>query len=168
MSENAALAISITALILSFFTALVSYIISWHNHRKSFDPIIVIDAREDEEKKRLKFFLKNVGRGTAFDIVVDVFIKDNNKYSKERIARFDVMEVENQSIIPMHIIDQYMSKDDDYLLVISYENESRRKLGIYYTSFAFFEFVRISKIKFKQYLRRWSNGYKRRNKKNIN
>ena len=58
--------LSLTAIIISSATALVGLIITWINHRKSFDPILAIDRERNLKTNDFEVCVKNIGRGTAY------------------------------------------------------------------------------------------------------
>ncbi|MHA1188278.1 MAG: hypothetical protein ACTSSK_15675 [Candidatus Heimdallarchaeota archaeon] len=153
-------ALSLSALILSTLVAIVGLIISWINHRREYDPMIVLGMfRKGDETSDEIFRIKNLGRGQAFDINVVVFDEQLTMYHAIPIDLIPSLESDH---IPGEFwrypdkdyTDIYKLKNENEWLLfhITYRNEFGRKRQTYYHAELIPSwYTKITKSKFNKY-----------------
>ena len=177
---DASLWISITALILSSATALVGLILTWVNHRKSFDPIIVIDKQPNKRIGYGEICLKNVGRGTAYRIELVLIMGNQDNYFESNpidiLPQGDIQFIEDKpflfleknkdtkvisekdlfhlSFIRHNVETKFLPNAIETVLVkISYFNEDNRRKTVYFKTWVFDYFASLSKKQYKSELK---------------
>jgi hypothetical protein len=155
---------SAVAVIISASTAIAGLIIAWLNHRKSFDPLIIVDSEKNPEYTDVSIkevCIRNVGRGTAYLVQLIFFDAKGDKYflpSIDLVTPDEVCFIQKTNL--------YDSNDekkeftlaklggDKVFINIKYENEGGGKKRDYYYTTDFDYFRILSKYRFKQMLRK--------------
>ncbi len=163
MVDWLSLSLSITALAMSTITAIVGLILNWVDHQREYDPMIVLGTfKNEEDSHRSDVLLKNLGRGSAFDIRVNIYDKEKKHY---RAYSIDLLPSNEAEPIPYEIldfetkkrIDPYTLFENNFTLLfhITYENENGRKKQKYYIGETIPKwYSKITKNEFNKYLKK--------------
>ncbi|MHA1185489.1 MAG: hypothetical protein ACTSXA_06450 [Candidatus Heimdallarchaeota archaeon] len=140
MIEWISFSLSLTALVMSTITAIVGLVITWINHQREFDPMIVLGLFKINNNSRDKTVrIKNLGRGSAFDVRVTIIDEILNEYRASSIDLIPANEYENIPFEYNRKNDQKYTELTDLVFLntsllyhISYMNENRRIKHTYY------------------------------------
>jgi hypothetical protein len=154
---------SAVAVIISTATAIGSLIITWLNHRKSFDPLMIIDSEKNPDYDSVSIkevCIRNVGRGTAYLVELYFFDSKGNKFylpSIDLITPDEVCFIQKSNLLDTNDDKTELTltnlEGERVFIKISYENEGGRKKKDYYYTKDFDDFRILSKNRFRQLLR---------------
>lgn len=157
---DASLWIAITSLLISSATALVGLIISLINHRREYDPMIALDTfRINEESTDRAVRMRNVGRGSAHDVQINIYDEQDVRYRAYPIDLIPSNEFKN---LPGYLqsypdnrefwMGELNNKNHTLYFHIIYKNELGRKKQTYFVGEVIPEwYTKISRRKFDRY-----------------
>ena len=160
MADIVSILISVVALVMSSLTALVGLIITWINSQREYDPMIVLGAfKIDDDSFKRVVRIKNLGRGTAFDVRVTIYDEQKCMYRANSIDLIPSNEYDN---IPYELwrypdkkhsdMMELINKNKTLLFHITFANENGRKKQTYYIGELIPDwYSKISKREFRKY-----------------
>ncbi|NHJ46268.1 MAG: hypothetical protein FK733_00635 [Asgard group archaeon] len=154
---------SAVAVIISAGTAVASLIIAWLNHKKSFDPLIIIDSEKNPEYSDVSIkevCIRNVGRGTAYLVELKFYDAKGTKYILppiDLVTPDEVCFIQKSNLYNNNGEKTDLTipklKGDKIFVMINYENEGGGKKRDHYFTTDFDYFRVLSRFGFRKMLR---------------